>query len=515
MRKFFLVSIALVSLFFTQSYGQAGLLDSTLDADGILLTSADTSVSNTARSVWVLPDKKIMATGPCGDYKIWVGRFNEDGSYDKSFNTTGLAFLSSASGVQVESIIAQPDGKTIIAGTHFVGSGNTFMLARFKPNGSLDSSFNDSGIVKTNLGLWAFIDQIVLQADGKIVALGASKTFGAITLARYKSNGLLDSTFGTDGISSISVAGALLHFNSIKIQADGKFVIGGGLSPSSSLSAATIRLNSNGSLDPTYKTSFFTGLTGSTEITNLALQFDGKVVATGYHDDGLNAKFITIRYKDDGNFDSSFGLNGIVEQDIRTKYDRAQAVLVQSDGKIIVSGYSLANTGFQNDFAVLRYLNDGTLDTTFGTAGITINQLANNGSAILAMDFCPDNKIVCVGFAINDSYRNQIAVTRYWLDAEILGLSQIEKQHVSCTVFPNPCKESLILKIDANAQAILGVQLVDAAGRLVNTIYSESQASNKGLLSIDVDMHSLPTGNYWILLQDKGHTIAVKKITKE
>jgi uncharacterized delta-60 repeat protein len=147
----------------------------------------------------------------------------------------------------------------------------------------------------------------------------------------------------------------------------------------------------------------------------MALQADGKVVVVG----GSNNDFTVARYTVAGRLDPDFGSAGTIATDIATGADQARGVAIQSDGKIVVVGSAVvgrsANNNFNFDFAVARYLPDGTPDPSFnGNGKVTtdFNQLTDIAHAVAIQS---DGKIVVVGLAAssNISGSNQFAIARY------------------------------------------------------------------------------------------------------
>jgi uncharacterized delta-60 repeat protein len=212
------------------------------------------------------------------------------------------------------------------------------------------------------------------------------------------SAGSLDPSFGGGGWTTVSPSGDSKETygdvaNNVAILPDGKILVGGG-SQGAADAFGLVRLTPQGALDPTFGTGgrVRTDLGNSQHYFDMALQGDGKIVAVGNIDDGyqLDRKTyihdfdqLLVRYNADGSLDSSFGKGGIVKanfstyqslinNDLGNKYDVARGVAIQSDGKIVVSGY-LRDGPNNSDAAILvRYNPNGALDTTFGTGGAVI-----------------------------------------------------------------------------------------------------------------------------------------------
>jgi uncharacterized delta-60 repeat protein len=303
--------------------------------------------------------------------------------------------------------------------------------------GDLDPSFGVNGKVTT---FWpnggsadprGYPSQIAVQADGRIVVAGKASTNGHqddFALARYNPNGTLDTSFGGGGTVRTDFFGHGDEAAGVVVQPDGKIVAGGRaviqfINNSADSGFALVRYNPDGSLDQSFGT-------GGKVITNfrsslddgqaMALQPDGKIVLAGFVTQGENNgalyDFAVVRYNPDGSVDTDFGVGGIMTTDFAGSGDRAYAVTIQPDGKIVLAGVAyMPSTGA--DFALARYNPNGTIDLSFnGTGTVTTNFAGNFEDFGHAMALAPDGKIVVAGWARNSSTytaRADYAVARY------------------------------------------------------------------------------------------------------
>ena len=143
---------------------------------------------------------------------------------------------------------------------------------------------------------------------------------------------------------------------------------------------------------------------------SVAIQSDGKIVAAGYSHNGSNNDFAVVRYSTDGSLDTTFGTAGKVITAIGSGTDVANYVVVQSDGKIVAAGYS--HNGSNVDFAVVRYSTDGSLDTSFGTGGKVTTAVGSSNDTGRSVVMQSDGKIIVVGSSEN-STDTDFAVVRY------------------------------------------------------------------------------------------------------
>ncbi|HSA59291.1 MAG TPA: hypothetical protein VLJ37_06355 [bacterium] len=354
-----------------QAPAAPGDLDTSFSGDG--LVTLDVSAGDDIPEDVVLQgDGKIVTAGyQSGDFLVI--RFNPDGSLDTDFGTGGKVATDFGGNDSAQEIALQVDGKIVVAGATDVG----FALARYHTDGSLDSGFGTGGKVTTpspDLGSFAYA--MAIQSDGKIVVVGQETVSFTdppkddFVLARYQTDGSLDTSFGTDGIVITDIGGDYDQAYAVAVQSDGKIVVTGAGNNSSTF--ATARYNSNGTLD----ISFGTGGLVTTDFggagagaADLKIQADGKIVVAGYTNGGSDTDFALVRYNTNGSLDAAFGTGGKIITDISDggAGDNINSIDLQEDGKIVAGGGAATDLlGFSQDFCVARYNVDGTLDTSFG-----------------------------------------------------------------------------------------------------------------------------------------------------
>ena len=156
--------------------------------------------------------------------------------------------------------------------------------------------------------------------------------------------------------------------------------------------------------------------TGHDEAHSVAQQADGKIVTAGFGFNGTDSDFAVVRYNADGSLDTSFDGDGTVLTPVGTSGDYAYDVALQSDGKIVVAGH--AGIGSRNNFAVVRYNTDGTLDTSFGSDGkVTTPLFDTDGAHAVAIQ--ADGKIVAAGRSLNSVGTEFVGVVRYNTDGTL------------------------------------------------------------------------------------------------
>jgi len=402
-------------------YNTDGSLDTTFSGDGKQRTSGIS-----ATGVALQEDGKIVAVGG-GGFKL--ARYQPDGTLDTSFSgdgrqTTPFGFSSLAA------VAIQDDGKiVVVGGTGGEGRAKDFALARYNPNGSLDTTFSGDGQQRTDFGGSDGAEAVVLQDDGKIIAAGAYGGSGRFALARYNLNGNLDPSFSGDGrvVTTFGSGGA----RGVALQPDGKIVAVGGTGGSrDAQDFGLARYNTNGSLDTSFSGNGLqnTNIEDVDAANGVAIQDDGKIVAVGHADlltvDSpdfpVSGDFAITRYNTDGSLDTSFSGNGKQATDFfGVGFDSAAAVALQGDGGIVAVGQ--AHLGGGTDFGLARYDTDGSLDPGFSGDGKQTTGFGGIGDRANGVAIQDDGKIVAVGHAGGDGSDapGDFALARYNPDGSL------------------------------------------------------------------------------------------------
>jgi len=413
-----------------------GDLDPTFGIGGQVMTDFNHS-TDWANAVAIQPDGKMVVVGTTykqndfSDEDFAVTRYNPDGTLDTTFGRGGKVHTDFPGLAAVpSSVVIQPDGRIIVAGGAFplfTFLGN-FEIVRYMPNGNLDKSFGDNGIVTTVFQAGSYASAVALQSDGKIIAAGTvyvdfiigDQSDTDFALARYNKNGSLDTTFGNGGLVSTDFVGMEDDAFSVLIQRDGKIVaVGSANNPVTYYDFAAVRYLSNGSIDDTFgvsgKVTTDFGDQNFDRAQSALLQPDGKIVAAGFaiSQGGGVQNFSVARYTANGLLDNNFSSDGKTQITFGDCCQSANQVLLQSDGKIIAVGY--ANTeDSDSDFLLTRLSPNGTIDPAFGLAGKVRTSFGDLNGGANGAALQPDGKIVAVGFQATFSNRwSEFALARY------------------------------------------------------------------------------------------------------
>lgn len=365
-------------------------LDPTFGRGGIVKTnlpSQDERVTDLALQA----DGKILAMGFADGFALL--RYLPDGELDPEFRPLSLMFG--------DQVAVQPDGKIVVGG----GSPkDRFAVARLNADGSVDTTFGHNGRVMTPFPDDVDLNDLAVQSDGKIVAAGSPYLGHGFVFARYLSDGRLDPSFGSNGRVIITLRQYLHTLADVAIQPDGKIVANGELSEPRRDRLGLVRLDVDGTLDPTFDgdgivvTQFEEGFSA----VGLVIQPDGRIVSAGSY----AGEFGVARHLTDGTLDHSFGESGLVHTSIIGLSDLPHDVDVQPNGLIVVAG-SAADEGDLNHIAVVWYRPDGSLysedsDPLFGVSSF--------GGAVAVQ---PDGKAIGAGGGGPTFYHGTFGLARF------------------------------------------------------------------------------------------------------
>jgi len=370
--------LIVVALGAVPTVGADGMLDPSFGNGGLVTTNFPGFFSgDAATSLVVMPDGRAVAAGytipNLAHTDMAVARYLSSGALDTTFDGDGMVVIpypgvppTLDSYAAVEAVLLQPDGRLVLVGGAINDDGANFALVRLNADGSLDGSFGTGGVVTTPIGVGAVAG--LLQPDGRIVAVGG---FSSVVAARYNADGSLDPSFGTGGVASVPLSD--FEVEAAALQADGKLVIAGAHPwPSALPNFALIRLLPGGALDPSFDgDGLATADFGVTEYGRSVIVLpDGRLVVAGSWAATAAdwpGDFALVRFMADGSLDTTFGSGGLVTADSGDP-DRAEQVIRLPNGKLLVAGWTDLS-GPKSDFLLARFLPDGPLDTSFGTNG--------------------------------------------------------------------------------------------------------------------------------------------------
>lgn len=377
---------------------QAGTLDSSFDRDGILISNLGFCKQG-ARAVHILFDGKRLILCQWrvnGKYQVALLRFHSDGLLDNNFGTQGTVVTKviSKANAYPSSLVVDSTGNILVAGYTDGSKDDDPFILRYLPNGSLDPSFGKGGIQIISLANSQRIYAAAIQKDNKIVLVGTDDD--DILVIRHNTDGSLDRTFGGDGRVSWNVGGKDTGFG-ITIQPDGKILIAGAGNDEQDIVVG--RILSDGKPDPAFDGDGFlvVDLQSKADCAKkVLLQSDMKIIVAGYTEVSKNDEDIfLLRTFSNGSLDPSFGSAGKTTLSASSSEDKISDAIFDNLGRIILAGH----TGHQKnaDSMIARFSSNGQPDASFGQNGVAIFSADSTTDELHAIALESDGKIFAVG----------------------------------------------------------------------------------------------------------------------
>jgi uncharacterized delta-60 repeat protein len=336
-----------------------------------------------------------------------------DDDLDPDFGIAGKVTSAMVGGANAMAL--QPDGKVVVLGDR--------LLARYESDGTLDTTFGSGGeapVVFTNA-----LDRthgLALQPDGRIVVVGYTwpSTDDDFAVARFNPDGTPDTSFGINGQTTTDLGGGDRAW-AVALQSGGSIVVAGhGVAPSGSGNDfAVARYTPSGVLDVGFGLGgiALTNIGGMTDLAyGLAIQADDKILVAGRVGDGggEDPDFGVVRYEADGAVDATFAVGGVYRVPSQDISDQAADIAVRADGSIVVAGSS-RTLGQTTGFSIRLLTSAGSVETTFGTAGETKVLFSSAQDYLEAVVVESDGGIIAVGQLANES-QPDFAVVRLTSD---------------------------------------------------------------------------------------------------
>jgi uncharacterized delta-60 repeat protein len=339
-------------------FDRNGSLDGDFGDTGIVLPDI---LNGRFHGIAVQGDGRLIAVGGSTSGGFLVARFSLDGTPDLSFNGTGTVNTPVYAGAEAYAVTMQGD-QIVVAGN--AGGGAGFAIARYTSDGSLDGSFDGDGKLVTECQ--AYPTEVGISNDRIVVAGGRvyNGESSAYYVTRYLSNGAPDPSFSGDGIATAGW-GARVWLNDMVVQPDGKIVLAGINDALASDNFSLCRFAADGTLDTGFNARAIADLGGSETAVSLAQQADGKLVVAGTTTAGSVPENLALaRFSAEGTLDTSFGSLGRVITDLNAR-DFVSATTIQPDGRIVVAGGVV--DGPRQSLAMTRYFAADAGDTATGT----------------------------------------------------------------------------------------------------------------------------------------------------
>ncbi len=333
------------------------------------------------------------------------------GDLATDFGTGGkvLVTFDDAMTNEMRSMAIRKDGKILLAGHKHTVNGSSMAIVRLNKNGTIDSTFGTDGMSFMGFGTLMGPQSMRLQEDGRIL-VGGTRWFGGkenLSLMRLTEDGLLDTSFSGDGRLIHAITSGWDQLLAIALQKDGKILVAGYADSFPNKSIILVRFHPNGDLD----TGFIkNGILGKPLIiqslfpASIHVDLNGDIFIAGIANDSVYGQgdFAVIKIKADGRVDSSYGQGGAAICDFGPGINHYLcAAALQSDGSMIVVG----DAGYvisKSTFAIARFTPNGSLDSSFGTSGKSMPDLGFGSEYARDVTLQPDKKILIAGTTDSD-----------------------------------------------------------------------------------------------------------------
>ncbi|MBL7889262.1 MAG: T9SS type A sorting domain-containing protein [Bacteroidia bacterium] len=488
-------SVILSTSMFAQT---AGSLDPTFGTGGKVLTPISGGDAK-AYGISIQTDGKIVISGYSTDGTTGKNfatlRYNSDGSLDTSFGNNGMAIndLQTGSDDVAYSVAIQSDGKIVVGGSSDNGFDKNAAIIRYKTDGTVDSTFGINGIVLTDFdnNQQDEIKVVRIHAvTGNIIVGGSSVISSSLAkpvIARYLSNGTIDSTFNSTGIRLLWIAtndnNRSFSLEDLEVVSTGKISATGwrkNVSTSISSEYWACRVLSNGAMDNTFSTDgvlAYADAGGSSYGHALLLNSNQDLILAGTRSYLGDNTYRFLKINQDGTIPATSTFFNIT-----SGIDIAYAIEEDVNGKYVMAGST--GTSTSRAFTILRMSNTAVLDNTFNGSGI-VNTVFGSNQMNECFDVAiqTDNKIVAIGYSGTD-----IALARYL--GNDIATSITENNTSSIAVYPNPVNDALMIEM-SHTDINSSYQIIDVTGK----VWMQGSIKNK---FTSIEVKNLPNGIYFL-----------------
>ncbi|WP_271423842.1 T9SS type A sorting domain-containing protein [Aequorivita sinensis] len=483
MNKILLFFALLITLI---SFGQDGSLDLSFGDGGVVIMDLD----NSQDLVWNVveqADNKIIVSGAMAqnneNFYPYLVRFMPDGTLDTTFGTDGLV-LCTDNGFDDFMYLFFDDSQNIIAAGP-KNQSSTFVVAKYLDDGNLDTTFADNGIKTIPNGNYV---GMTLLPDGSFLLLKFSNN-NTITINHFLNNGSLNLNFGVDGAAISSYSGESFQGVEIKTDADNNIYFLGKRDNNDGVDIILMRFNPDGYLDTSFGSNGITtknlafepmnSSTASLDFTN-----DNKIVIAGSCGacvDLFEPVFqpYFLRYNPDGSPDANFGSDGTVL--LPVSGFSISRLIIQDNQRLIVGGQYL--DCFEGSiYGIVRYFAGGTQDNSFIGGGVDFNYITSFMQA--------DGKILSVGNTFWYNGPEDIVLLRH--NNNPLTIDEFENQKV--IVYPNPSNGIFIIERNFFSEKE-NYQITDITGKIIATGQLNEKQTQLDLSSAQSGVYFLKTSN--------------------
>ncbi len=521
MKYYFATYIILTSIL--DAFCQAGQLDLTFNGTGKVIIPIENQ-NIEANSVITQTDGKILISGIATSTKTkrdyFVIRCKNNGELDESFNQNGKLIIDFYGKDDFcYDLAQQPDGKILMTGVVSMPNFERKVgLVRLNTNGTLDSTFGTNGIsISSFMNKGEDSRAILVQKDGKIIISGSisfstPSFYTECALFKYNFDGTIDQSFGISGIATAKVPNG--YYPSFAIQQSDSKIISGGYLLGNNTDVYMFRFNSDGTLDNSF------GINGKVQTDfnsedeyayKIALQSDNKILIVAGIRNATGSDFGILRYSADGLLDNTFGFNGKVVTDFSLLNNVSNSIAIQEDHKIVIAGF--VGDSPNHNFALARYNASGSLDLSFGNNGKVVTDFGGDDAGF-GMTLQKDNKILVAGNSINSSKVGEIAISRYLSGLEIVNTIGANLEFKDVHYYPNPSNDNAILEYSLTKDQILNISLFDLGGIKIQSFVDKNLRQvgmNKEVLLFN---KNIEPGNYILVIESEELRLGIEVYLK-
>lgn len=518
MKKTFLATL-LCALFFVGNAQdpQTGTLDETFGTDGVARISPS-SYFDFISALLVQPDGKILTVGRSrqdgANYTVYTARVNSDGTVDDIYGNGGVALFQADPLLYLNEsrdAVLAADGTLMIAGHLYDPSGvNKSFLLNVDENGFLNTYFGDNGYVFSEDGHGIVYESIDVDSQGRILVSGYRDD--KLLVARFTPTGEPDTSFGTDGMVVLEFDEYPFSFSwALKCDENDNIIIGGArMDNTTTYCGMVCKLDSNGNLDTSFGTNGIVDLnvgTGHEYVLAVEIQENGDIVVAGHswlanQPDLIYEAYIT-RITSDGQVDTNFGTNGYTKF---APYARAShscyGLTIAQDGQIFGTFYAYVyNTG-ESAAYVFNLDTNGQPKADFADNGLYRFEFTEPEIQASEAAMQSDGKLLIGGYLYDGNIASEVFVTRF--NTDVVTESVSEMSNDTYKVYPNPATSMIFVESDVDADANLSI--IDVTGRVVREMIFNNNAI--------VNIEDLNSGVYFIKIQDDNNQ-TIQKIVVE
>jgi uncharacterized delta-60 repeat protein len=465
----------------------------------------------------VQPDQKIVMVGlsknpASGAFELCFARYLLNGNLDSTFSGDGKSYVpmgqQQSIGGQSPRIKIQSDGKIVAvnSGRNPNNNSQDAFVCRIDSTGVLDNTFGTAGITyidMTGNPQWPDLGSALdIDPQGNIYIAGATRNGGTpldndFAIAKLTPNGIPDPTFDADGKKLFNLTGMAEFGTGIRVLPSGNIVFGG----SAGLNSVIAMIDSTGALVTSFAGTGWTTVTFANGWYMKDLQLDNlsRIVAAGTNNSSSGGVCIT-RYLDNGTADTTFGTAGKYAATLGGSTNEVSSLVITSENGVLVSGW-VTTASFGTDYLVASVDSSGDLDLNFNNTGYYYGQIAQGATneECNAMAQLADGRIFLSGTLIFSSAINEdVGIMLLKQDAST-GLVTLEAGNTT-SVYPNPCQTHFRFNITQDAQ----ICLCDISGRVIHSgLYYAGDHQ--------VDVSELAPGMYFLTNALTGNSVRIIK----